>query len=216
MMLKLADLEAVICLNGRLPSKEFFSKILNHSINIVAADGGAYRLLDMKIRPDFIVGDMDSLGENTGVCETKIHKNSDQNSTDFEKSLFFLRNKGITKILVLGMNGGEIDHIINNTNTFLRYSDQFGMYFYDEPEFGEAKVGHAVKGKMELKAEEGSNISLFSFDEGKIKTEGMKWEIKDKPFHVMKSSAARNKSKSKNISISTTGKSLLAIYSSKV
>ena len=215
-MLKLAELEAVICLNGRLPSKEFFSKISEHSIDIVAADGGAYRLLDMQIQPDFIVGDIDSLKDLSSICKTKIHKDSDQYSTDFEKSLFFLKGKGIRRILVLGMNGGEIDHIINNTNTFLRYSDQFDMYFYDEPDFGESKIGRAVNGEMELEIDEGADISLFSFDKGKIKTEGMKWEIEDKSFHVMNSSAARNSSKSKKISISTTGKKLLAVYSGEI
>ena len=215
-MLRLENLEAVICLNGRLPSKAFFDKVLESKINIVAADGGAYRLLDMQIQPDFIVGDMDSLVENVEICETRIHKYSEQDSTDFEKCLFFLAGKNISKILVLGINGGEIDHVINNTNTFLRYSDQFDMYFYDEPDFGESKIGKAVNGSMNLNIDEGSDISLFSFDDGKIKTEGMEWEIKDQSYPVMKSSAARNRSKSNNISVSTTGKKLLAVYSGEV
>jgi thiamine pyrophosphokinase len=215
-MLRLENFESVICLNGSLPSKRFFDRIASSKITVVAADGGAHRLMDIKVMPDFVVGDMDSWKGYEGICDTKIHRKSGQDSTDFEKSLFFLRDRNIKKILVLGVNGGEIDHVINNINTFLRYSDQFDMCFYDEPDFGESKIGRAVNGSMDLDIDEGSKISLFSFDEGKMKTQGMQWEIEDKAYQVMETSAARNKSKSDKVHISTTGKKLLTVYSGSI
>ncbi len=215
-MIKLENFEAVICLKGSLPGKNFFDRSESSEVTVIAADGGARRLMEMNVIPDFIVGDMDSLKGYEGICDTKIHRDSGQDSNDFEKSLFFLRDRNIKKILVLGVNGGEIDHVINNIKTFLRYSDQFDMFFYDEPDFGESKIGRAVNGSMDLDIDEGKVISLFSFDEGKINTKGMNWEIEDKEYHVMKASAARNRSKSGKVNVSTTGTKLLTVYSGSI
>lgn len=215
-MHKLEFFEAVICLNGRLLDREFFERVLSKKILLIAADGSYHTLKRIGVNPDFVVGDMDSVGDSVDLSMTQMHADSDQYSTDFEKVLFFLRSKGISKILVLGMNGGEIDHVINNTNTFLRYSDQFDMCFYDEPDFGESKIGVAVNGKIDLDVGVGKNISLFSFDEGKICTKGMTWEVSGESFNVMKASAARNRSKERNVSVSTTGDKLLAIYSGTI
>jgi len=208
-MIKIDNFKSVICLNGNLPSADFFKSVAEALIPIIGVDGGAKRLIEMGVKSDFIIGDMDSfdinLKQNLNIIVVE-----DQNYTDFEKAIVFAKDKDFAPSLILGMNGGEIDHILNNITTFIRYSDEFDMWFYDIPNFGNQKMGRATI-NLRCNVPEGSTVSIFSFDEGKVVTQGMVWEIKSENFHVMKKSGARNRAKSEIVEISTDGMKLLTI-----
>ena len=211
-MKKLSDFQALLCLNGNLPEREFFLRAIDEGMVIVAADGGANRLAEIGIVADFVVGDMDSFKNPDNLSVARVVVIEDQNFTDFEKALSFVKSKKLEPILVLGINGGEIDHILNNMNTFVRYADEINMWFYDIPNAGKSKIGRMIKGAMELSIVKEATISLFSFDEGDLQTEGMVWEIDLQSFHVMQKSAARNQAKKDKVKISTTGEKLLTVF----
>lgn len=214
-MRNLSGFKSVICLNGNLPGKVFFRIILENNIPIIGADGGANLLYNIGVNPDFIVGDMDSCRDLSKFPKSKIIIIEDQNYTDFEKAIKFLQNKGIENSLVLGINGGEIDHVLNNVNTFIRYAKEFDMWFYDVPSRGESKLGSIVKNDIELTVPKETTISIFSFDDGKLTTEGMVWDIDSEAFSILDKSGARNRARLEKVSISTTGKSLLTIFDHK-
>jgi len=211
-MKNLSGFKSIICLNGNLPEKAFFRKILEKNIPIIGVDGGANLLHNMSIIPDFIVGDMDSCRDLSKFPKSKIIIIDDQNYTDFEKAIRFAQNHGIDNSLVLGINGGEIDHVINNVNTFVRYAKEFDMWFYDVPNTGESKLGGIIKNDIELSIPKETTISIFSFDDGKVTTEGMVWEIDSKEFSILDKSGARNRARLDKVNISTTGKNLLTIF----
>jgi len=211
MVKNLSRFKSLICLNGNLPDKKFFLKAIENGAIIVAADGGANKLCEIGITPDFIVGDMDSHFSEYHLSADKIILREDQDSTDFEKSLNFIQQKQCSPVLILGMSGGEIDHIINNVATFVRYSDSIDMWFYDIPNVGKSKIGRVAK-NLDVLVGEDATVSLFSFDNGMLKTEGMVWEIDSEPFHLMNKSAARNRAKQDRVKISTTEEKLLTIF----
>lgn len=213
---RLEEFESIICLDGSIPKADFFVKAKRIGIPIIAADGGTNSLLYMDIVPDFVVGDMDSFKGSSRVPKDNVIFVEDQNYSDFEKAINFVKNNSFKNSLVIGINGGEIDHIINNVNIFMRYSEDFPMWFYDIPSKGNSKIGSvASSGNINLHLDKESMVSLFSFDDGKIKTEGLVWEIDSQSFPIMEKSAARNKTKEEKVNISTTGNRLLAVYSGK-
>ncbi|KAJ2412540.1 thiamine pyrophosphokinase [Coemansia sp. RSA 2530] len=98
----------------------------------ICADGGANRLYNLGKKvgtlgsyiPDAIVGDLDSLQEapraHYSQLGTDVHRMSDQDSTDFMKSLWYLdnvRRAGKLSedciVVVLGGLGGRLDHILH-------------------------------------------------------------------------------------------------------
>lgn len=211
-MKKIEEFKSVICLDGSIPEAEFFVRIKDAEIPIIAADGATNLLLAMDIVPDFVVGDMDSFNGSKKIPQDKVIVVEDQNYSDFEKAIIFAKENSFDGALVLGMNGGEIDHIINNVNIFMRYSENFPMWFYDIPSKGNSKLGTtALNGIINLNLVKGSIISLFSFDEGNLKTKGLVWDIECQPFPIMEKSAARNKVKNSKVQITTTDKKVLSI-----
>ncbi|MCH9753278.1 MAG: thiamine diphosphokinase [Alphaproteobacteria bacterium] len=216
-MKKIEEFKCIICLNGSIPDYNFFARVKELKIPVIAVDGAANLLLNIDIIPDFIVGDMDSFKGSKHIPQDRVIVTEDQNYTDFEKTIKFVKEASFGSALVLGMNGGEIDHIINNVNTFVRYSRELSMWFYDIPSKGHSKLGAmSVNGTLDFNLEEGAMVSLFSYDQGKLKTEGLVWEINSKAFPVMEKSAARNKAQNNKVKVMTTQDKVLTIYDGKI
>ena len=55
--------DALICLNGLIPAQELFEQFA--AVPLIAADGAANKLSDIGVGPEFIVGDLDSLTQET-------------------------------------------------------------------------------------------------------------------------------------------------------
>jgi len=202
--------KTVMVLNGHIPDKQFFLQLTG--CYIVGVDGGANRLLSLGIVPDLVVGDLD------GIDKGRLSQNhipvvhlEDQNFTDFEKALEYVNAKRPGPILILGMNGGEIDHILNNIHVFIRYSSKFDLTFYDEHIPGQGKFGMCVSGKKNIACGLDKNVSIFSFFNGKISSNGLCWELTDDKMYFLQRSGARNRSKEPSIKLKSSKKSKLLV-----
>lgn len=112
--LNLEQYKSILCLNGDLPEVDFFDK----NLPIIAADGAANSLINMGIKPSMVIGDLDSItADNQALENTHLHY--DQNFCDFEKSLDYLKKNDLLPSIIVGLNGGFIDHILNNINHFV-------------------------------------------------------------------------------------------------
>lgn len=76
---------------------------------LVAADGGADRVLALGRIPQAVVGDMDSLSDaaRARLGAAAIHLVPEQETTDFDKAL---RAVAAPFVLALGFLGGRVDH----------------------------------------------------------------------------------------------------------
>ena len=88
---------------------------------IIAVDGGLAALSRLKLKPDAIVGDFDSVAEDI-LAEYKsssdnitweIHK-PEKDETDTELALNTAIGLGCSKLVLLGATGGRMDHFIGN------------------------------------------------------------------------------------------------------
>ena len=133
-----------LALNYYLP--KFFQYVWNNAKTRVCADGGANRVfllqkeknIDLK-PPDLVVGDLDSLRQNTREyyekSGTEFQKIVDQDFNDIEKSLTAIIHRGSRDpVLIFGAWGGRFDHTIGSLHAALAFKDA-RTYFLDDNNF---------------------------------------------------------------------------------
>lgn len=87
---------------------------------LVAADGGADRVLALGAAPEAVIGDMDSISATTRATLPPgvLSPVGEQDSTDFEKCL---TRTHTPLILALGVTGPRSDHALAAFNLLLRF-----------------------------------------------------------------------------------------------
>ncbi len=153
-------------------TKADLKECLKFAPQLVAVDGGANRLRKIKIVPDFIVGDMDSIDCLDYMLEkqTKIIEIKEQNSTDFDKSLRTFT--GDELILAVGFLDRQNDHLLGCLSTILRNPTKRVILLnsYD--------IIFLMPKKLTLSLPIGTRLSLFPFSNVKgIKSVGLKYPI---------------------------------------
>ena len=87
---------------------------------LIAADGGADRLAEMRLRPSAVIGDMDSIAdpERWRAGPATFVRLAEQDTTDFEKCLYATE---APLYLAVGFTGRRLDHTLAVLHTLLRY-----------------------------------------------------------------------------------------------
>jgi thiamine pyrophosphokinase len=104
---------------------------------IVAADGGANRLLEIGVEPHFTVGDFDSISEEAKAHAGEMVEIEDQDQSDCDKLLEFVQHRGWPSVTLIGAEGSRIDHMLGilqsaaraQVQVSLAYRVQFGQVF---------------------------------------------------------------------------------------
>lgn len=201
--------KSILCLNGRLEAVKHLKNLNN--IPIVSADGAYEKLKKEGFRVEVIVGDFDSVDQlSIHEAVDKIY-HSDQNKTDFEKSMEWIAQQKLFPCLVLGMFGGEVDHIFHNMAIFMKVATQgHEIAFWDIDENGVLKWGKPLLNSCSFETDEDVNISLLPFPEIHLSTQGLKWEISKKTFVLPFEASVRNRTKQPIIHVMVdSGKGIL-------
>ncbi len=87
---------------------------------LIAAAGGADRLVEMRLHPRAVIGDMDSIAdpERWRAGPAAFVHLAEQDTTDFEKCLYATE---APLYLAVGFTGRRIDHTLAVFHTLLRY-----------------------------------------------------------------------------------------------
>ena len=118
---------------------------------IIAADGGADRLLEYEILPDKIIGDLDSISDKTATrLDDWLILNKDIQKTDLEKAVDYAIERNAKKIQIVGWSGGRLDHTIA----------ALGLAF--DPRIELIDEQFTVKSISDLDVVEGEKGTLFS------------------------------------------------------
>jgi thiamine pyrophosphokinase len=129
------EFSLLIC-NGAVPHQNLALFLAHCADHVVCADGGANQAYEYGVRPELIIGDLDSLR-----CDARVHFETlgveirrlrDQEDTDFEKALKYLRDAGVKNLAVLGLTGRLLDHTLGNLSILMRYVNDFAFIIYDE------------------------------------------------------------------------------------
>ncbi len=171
-------MKAILICNGDAPSNKFIKDLLKNYDIIACADGGANLAFKFKILPDFIIGDLDSIKPEVKNFferkKVKIFQDTDQNTTDIEKSIKFLISRGITHIDIISAIGDRLDHNLGNLSALVNYHNKAKLKI-----IGERIEIFFVKSKFSFETERGEFISLIPLCSKAygVKTKGLKYKL---------------------------------------
>lgn len=150
---------------------------------VIAADGGLRWLRELRIVPDYVIGDFDSLGEspvNTSenTSEKVMTLPCEKDTTDLYEAAEAGIKKGCKSFFIYGGTGGRLDHTLANIQLLASLAERGlkGIIF------GEGYGITAVKNeKITLSGKKGEYVSVFSLtdiSEG-VDLKGLKYELSD-------------------------------------
>ena len=154
------------------------SKVIELAKNslVVAADAGADRLLKFNIVPDWIIGDLDSISEKAITkLEDWTITNKDIQKTDLEKAVDYAFEKGVKEIVIVGWEGGRIDHTLA----------ALGMAFDPRIKLIDDKFTvYCVDGEKRIKGKENTLFSLIAMPEARVSVNGARWNLEHEKLKI--------------------------------
>ncbi len=190
------DFDAILCLNGEISHFEYINESKGR---IYCADGAANKLIEQNIIPDYIIGDLDSINYNhlsLNYPNINFHKFNSQETNDFEKCLKFLKKLNKINILLFGMQGGELEHTLNNWSVLKRYSNQLNLIVLHNDRYA-----FVVKQNIEIILKKNETISIIPQTTCTLKTRGLVWNLNNETLELGKREGARNSVKSQSVAI---------------
>lgn len=144
-----------------------------HAPVLVAADGGADRLAEMRLDPHAVIGDMDSVADperwRNGPASF-VHL-AEQESTDFEKCLYATV---APLYLGVGFTGRRIDHTLAVLHALLTYRDRRIVLLGEDEVSALAPAGRNLR----LAVTPGSRVSVFPLRPvTAVRSRGLEWPV---------------------------------------
>lgn len=174
--------KVLIITNGEIPSSKVVKGLIKQSNLIICADGGADAAKRLKIRPDIIIGDFDSVTDETLNYYKNVKKiiEKNQNSTDLEKAINYCVRKKIKDVVIIGASGKRTDHTIGNLGCFKKFKKYINIRMYDAN--GEL-IG--VKKVIRLNTKKGEIISLIPLNRcSGVTTKNLKYKLNNESLEI--------------------------------
>ena len=216
-------LRYVIIANGDEPSAETIRHWLRPGDRLICADGGCRIALRHGLRPDYAIGDFDSLSEadfqqlqQDGV---DIQRHPPQkNETDLELALQLAISQCASEIVVLGALGGRLDHEMAN----LMLLAMPGLNQVPVIIAGEKLEIHSLDARqypatLHLRGHTGDTVSLIPYggDALGIMTDGLQYPLRQETLSVGPARGVSNVMTQDQARISVADGLLLCIHSLK-
>ncbi len=183
---------AIIVTNGVIKDYNLIYKRLTRDYEfnkksgtlIIAADGGAKNCLNMRLVPDIVIGDMDSITikviESITSCKKPIkfiNSMAEKDESDTQLAVDYAVGLGIKRILIVGAAGNRIDHTL--ANLFLLASPSAENS--DVRILTENSEIFVTKKSCQIVGAAGKTLSLISLSPytNFIKTTGLKYKLKN-------------------------------------
>jgi len=174
-------LRGIAFIGGEGPERQALERIAEGADILVAADSGLVLCEDAGLKPDWIIGDMDSLDDLGRLekypADRVLRFPVDKDFTDTELALRFLRHeKACNEVWLAGGGGGKLDHLFAIRSIFERDIPP-DRWFPGKEEIRCLEEGTTLGAALPP----GSVVSVFPLGSGPWKAEssGLKWPIND-------------------------------------
>lgn len=167
--------ELVTLVGGGTADIDDLLNVLAISPFLVAADGGAVLADRANIVPNAVIGDFDSIPPQLleSLPPDRLHRITEQDSTDFEKAL---SNIAAPVVLAVGFTGARMDHQLATFHTLARYPDRPCIVI------GPKDIACLAPPDITLDLAEGDIVSLFPMGPVTGRSEGLCWPIEGLNF----------------------------------
>lgn len=137
---------------------------------LVAADGGADRVVGAGHIPDAVIGDFDSISDaaRRAIPAERMYRVAEQDSTDFEKCLARI---AAPFVVAVGFSGGRLDHALAAMNALVRHVAPPVLLLSDRD------VALRCPAHLALDLRIGTRLSLFPMGQAKGRSQGLEWPI---------------------------------------
>lgn len=176
-------MRALLFANGPLPAPAALRRHLRPGDLILCADGGAGHALALGLRPDLVVGDLDSLDPSHRQhlqqlgCRIEQHP-TDKDATDLELALLAAQRLGIDDIVLLAALGGRLDQELAN------------LLLLAHPQFANLRLSllageqtaWIVRDQITISGQPGDTVSALPLSpqvEGLTYHHGLRWPLHD-------------------------------------
>ena len=154
------NFKTIILANGKFPKHKIPLDFLFNAGQIVCCDGAAQNLFNAGLKPDFIIGDLDSVSEEIKskfadilLCRTE------QETNDLTKAVQFCLENMRTEITILGATGKREDHTLGNLSLLIDYSERANVQMLTDD-----GVFTPLLKTGTLESYPGEQISIFSLE----------------------------------------------------
>jgi len=172
---------AVVFANGELINPQAVHTLLQPNDMLVAADGGYLHMQTLGLKPNLLIGDLDSLPASeveslreAGV-ELEIYPR-EKDATDLELALARVAARGVHEIRVVAALGGRLDQTL--ANLYLLEMDELkGIDVRLDDGHEEILI---IRHKATVSGTPGDTLSLLSMEgcSKGITTQGLKYPLK--------------------------------------
>lgn len=170
----------VILADGLFPEKQEVLSYLDKASNIICCDGSTIKLLNYGLKPDYIVGDMDTLPQKykeqfSGIISTSV----DQETNDLTKAINKALSLGWKEVMILGATGQREDHTIGNIGLLAEHAHKLELQMISD-------YGRFIPlaESAYLPSYMGQQISIFNpIGKAKISTSHLKYPITNRTLN---------------------------------
>jgi thiamine pyrophosphokinase len=209
----------IIFANGELPNLNNTRAILRDDDFIICADGGVRHASALDLKPDLIIGDMDSIDR---ALLQKLQDEDipielfprDKDETDLELAIKFAIGLEPKKIVIVAALGGRIDHTLGNiallTDSRLA---KFDIRFDD----GTQEIFICID-QVEVHGNTGDIVSLIPWGKPvrQIQTRGLRWVLNDETLYPEKTRGISNEMLSNSAVVKIKSGNLLVVHTRKI
>lgn len=165
----------LILLNGELREPKAVRALARRADAVLCADGGARHARALKLVPDCVVGDMDSLPRPLprAWAKTAFVCDFDEDRSDLDKTLDFAASAGAGKVWVAGALGGGLDHELVNLAALEARGGELEIVVIGG---GVARLLGA--GRHALNLRRGERFSLVAAPRARVTLTGARYELR--------------------------------------
>jgi thiamine pyrophosphokinase len=177
---------AIVFINGTLRGKEeFYLNYIDEKDTILCADGGAEYTFKLGVKPDFILGDLDSISpqvleyyQEKDVCFEKLPKN--KNKTDTQVLLEKLIVDDYNEIIIFAALGKRLDHTLGNLYLLEKLYTPDTLIKFVTPQ----ERVRLIKSKTVIKDKIEKTVSLLPITSqvSGVNLSGFKYELEGRTF----------------------------------
>jgi thiamine pyrophosphokinase len=213
-----SPITAIVVLGGNPPTRAIKQHIPAHQL-VIAADSGLHGAIDLGLRVNVVIGDMDSVDkavlaavEANGTTITELPR--DKDSSDAELALLKAVEMGAQKIVLITKGGGRLDHELGVfavlQNPGLRNCAIQAMWDNSILHLIHGPAAVTISGKL------GSNVGLIAAGGSAlgITTQGLKWALANETLTPHSSRGISNELIDETATISLQAGSLFVVQSS--
>ena len=175
---------ALVIGNGESLSKNRLIHLSQKAAYVICTDGGALTAKISGIIPNAIIGDLDSINEESLEYfknqNSEIIRDPSQSENDLEKCIITITRRGYSNIVLAGFMGKRDDQSMATLLLMKKYTPKAEILTLTNY----SEIHLLNKGQYHFNVQSYQTISLFGFPRAfGITTDGLKFSLNDQPLY---------------------------------